>query len=1407
MHRTCTRLLTGLVVLFLFAPLSTAQVRVVVTASPGSAVSSAIGEQPGQANLLTDLLGQEAVWRRVTDNAFVSHDIHRTLVVTYPDTASATAAIDRLRLDSQIKSAQFSRLYTVDGTVELRADEPFADSTGHLEIINALQGWNVTTGSREVRIAVVDTGIDFEHPDFQGQFWINPGEDLNNNGLFDASDVDGVDNDANGLIDDIRGYDFVDRSEILNEGDYRSRDYDASDDGSGHGTYVSGIVSAAQNGTGISGVIPGASLVPLRAFSADGNGSDIDIASAIIYAADQGYEVINLSFGDVYESHIMRNAIDYAAASGSVIVASAGNNGGDAPHYPSDYPDVISVVWLNAEGTGQASRATHGVGIDVGAPGTAVFTTRQPFDTDNPSEDDLYARVSGSSMAAPMVSGAAALIKSILPDATPQMVRDVIVSSASDIGSPGWDHTTASGLLNIGRALGSTLSSRVEILSPDNNSGYQAGTLEIIGSVIHPDLASWNLQYIPGDSGQTDVSWTDIQTTSNGQVYNEIVGMLPLDQLNEGLYTLRLRVELADGRDIEDRRRFFVDRTSPQIEFRMLGHAVVDGLHGFALDAETDDQTTVRVQVGGSETSIESDRLSTRHGLTWADQSRVGGNISVSVVAENTAGLVTSVDTTIVLPANAENSELFTTTDLEIPSGFLLEKIVDFDNDGLGELVFNRFEGGWIGDTLLVAEYDGLGFRRTYSIVANVFPRDAGDSDGDGLLEILGQVGPASLILEQASSTGYPSEALLVDTTGISNPSAQNAVWAAGFLDIDGDGRDEVISHNTMSIRILEVINGAYVLKQEIANPTSVTNSELGTNAFEQPTFLKGDFDGDGLDDILLGDADGDWLMLEENGSGSVQVSWSYETDRYGAATRFGSGDFDGDGVDDFVTYTRNWLPATGRNDQEPDFGTYYFWRSVGDNDYELEYELTVPGLIDRYGAIASIDADNDGDDETVIIDSPSLVVLDRLSDGSRQLVYVLDGSPGEEASGPHSPRIVSGTFDGSSDNAVVYADANGRMAMLRPKASGSLIPPTWISAVPGGPETAKLQWYHPSADSFAVYRALSGTPYEMVAAVAGTSYTDSTLQLSEYFVQAIQNGELSPAGKARSVLPHSPADIVEVAYRDSTQILISFDYPLDATINRHQLQLSDGSVARTLLLSDGGKTIVSTFDADAAALSDTLFFLELDDRDLLRVSPEWIQIDFPSGPSSVLVLRSWNVEAPDRVRLSFSKPVDPVSAGSGSFSIQPVGTVVSVDIDPAEPKDVIVTLEGINLAASGVSPLLIVNDLSATDGSLLAAEGNTIRLFVEPTGLDNVVVYPNPLDLRIHDHEAHLAGLPAGTGIDILAVDGALVASLPVTENSGEIKWDLRDRSGALVASGVYLLKFTEASGRQAFRKLVVVR
>ncbi len=262
--------------------------------------------------------------------------------------------------------------------------------------------WDATTGALTVTIAVVDGGIDLDHPDLQSRLWTNPGEIADN----------GVDDDNNGFVDDFNGWDFVYASNNLQ-------------DENGHGTEVAGVAAATgSNGQGIAGVCWGCRIMPVKVMQPSGVVNYSALARGIAYAAAKGAHVINLSVGGYADSKTLHTVIQDAALT-AVIVAGAGNDSVATPFYPAAYPEVLAVAATDESGQ-RAALSNYGNWVDLAAPGVNIVTT---FD------GGTWGATSGTSVAAPVVSGVAGLVKSLHPNWTSNQVAAHVRQTAAAIAT------------------------------------------------------------------------------------------------------------------------------------------------------------------------------------------------------------------------------------------------------------------------------------------------------------------------------------------------------------------------------------------------------------------------------------------------------------------------------------------------------------------------------------------------------------------------------------------------------------------------------------------------------------------------------------------------------------------------------------------------------------------------------------------------------------------------------------------------------------------------------------------------------------------------------------------------------------------------------------------------------------
>jgi subtilisin family serine protease len=316
-----------------------------------------------------------------------------------------------LKHDQDVLWAELNGCVYASGVVP--NDDFYQAQQWNLRLIGLPEAWALTTGNADP-VAVIDTGISLDHPDLAAKIWTNVDEIADN----------GIDDDRNGYVDDVHGWNFVTGSTLII--------------GELHGTHVAGIAGAhTNNGIGVAGVSWRSSIMPLQALKGTA-GSYAAVAEAIVYAADNGAPVLNLSLGGTAEEGLqtLKAAISYAQGQGCLLIAAVGNDG-DTVLYPAALSGVLAV----AASTARDSHWVHsnaGSEVDVAAPGVDIFSTSH----------NGYGIVSGTSMATPHVSGLADLIWSMAPELTSDQVAYAITSTAKDIYPLGWDQYTGWGRIN-----------------------------------------------------------------------------------------------------------------------------------------------------------------------------------------------------------------------------------------------------------------------------------------------------------------------------------------------------------------------------------------------------------------------------------------------------------------------------------------------------------------------------------------------------------------------------------------------------------------------------------------------------------------------------------------------------------------------------------------------------------------------------------------------------------------------------------------------------------------------------------------------------------------------------------------------------------------------------------------------
>lgn len=494
-------------------------------------------------------------------------------------------------------------------------NDPYFSSTWGMNKISAPQAWKRETGDSSVIVGVIDSGIDIDHPDLINNLWVNTGEIWG----------DGIDNDGNGFIDDYNGYDFV-RNAGIGPG------Y-AYDDEDGHGTHVAGTIAAeGNNGIGVAGVAWDARLMAAKFLDANGDGYTFNAVRAVHYTTDNGAQVTNNSWGGGGYSSLLYNAIDQARQAGNLFVAAAGNDGTNndsAAHYPSNYTldNVISVASTTASDA-RSSFSNYGeISVDLAAPGSSIYST---------TKGGGYGYKSGTSMAAPHVTGAIALMLASDPTLTYSEIRDALFSSADAVSSMDGVSVTG-GRLNVDAALAAVGASPPVPLTgvslshmtvDENAAGAVVGVLSAAGGTGNVSFA-----IATDPSGDFEIRNGSLALRDGIELDHEAVDTHDLtiratDENGETL-TADFAISVADVNDI------------PTIDFGVSSEVSPGGLSPSAQSSVSGDENTPLSVTSITVADPENDplslsitagngalALSSASGLTFADANGADGSLA-----------------------------------------------------------------------------------------------------------------------------------------------------------------------------------------------------------------------------------------------------------------------------------------------------------------------------------------------------------------------------------------------------------------------------------------------------------------------------------------------------------------------------------------------------------------------------------------------------------------------------------------------------------------------------------------------------------------------------------------------------------------------------------------------------------
>ena len=405
------------------------------------------------------------------------------------------AVVAELEADPSVEYAEPNYVVSLaeEGSVAVAVNDPQTSGQYSLDRMRVRDAWSLEKGASNV-IAVLDTGVQAAHPDLNGRV--------------------------------LAGYDFV------------NNDSNAADDNT-HGTWVAGIIAArANDGYGIAGISWSDKILPVKIMDANGRGSTSDLTSGIVWAANKGADVINMSVGGFPHSSIVQDAVNYAWSKGVVLVGAAGNNNRRENYYPASYDNVISVsaTQVNDEFSHWSS---YGPKVDVSAPGSSVLTTNCTASACLHEDWGSHTYISGTSFATPNVAGVVALIKARYPSWSPSQIVSRLYGTVDDLGYSGRDDRYGRGRVNAYRALGASVAQPARRSGDGLEGNNSLGSAKVIGlgvttkpTIYHAGDADWFAVDMPR-AGRLDVRVTGVVDT---RAYPWNRSTLPVDPIVE-LYT------------------------------------------------------------------------------------------------------------------------------------------------------------------------------------------------------------------------------------------------------------------------------------------------------------------------------------------------------------------------------------------------------------------------------------------------------------------------------------------------------------------------------------------------------------------------------------------------------------------------------------------------------------------------------------------------------------------------------------------------------------------------------------------------------------------------------------------------------------------------------------------------------
>ncbi len=1319
-------------------------------------------------------------------------EIGKLFFVNFEDSELNNIAKDDLNNSFEVEYTERNNSLKIDSV----PNDSLINEQWYLNKVNAFYAWQITSGSKEIKVAIVDTGVDYLHPDLQKNIFVNELEDINHNGLLDDGDINNIDDDGNGFIDDVIGWDFTDRIGFpfsASGGDYLTWDNDPMDE-YGHGTWVAGIIGAISNNIiGTSGLVPNTKIINVRAFDPTGNGEEDDAAAAILYAIQMGAKVINMSFGDTNFSLVLRDIIKFAYDNNVVLVASAGNSSSNKPHYPSSYPEVIS-VGATDENDYLASFSNYGSTIDLVAPGVNLWTTEI---------NNSYRKFSGTSSAAPVVSSAAALLLS-LNDYKPEEVRQILKSTAEDLGSTGWDERFGAGRLNLLNAVTINAPAIIKINSPRQDFATNDDEIKVNATVLTGYFSSFSLKL---GIGINPDSWTDLISNETYQFSDKDIYTISTQDLPDSVFCIRLIVNLQNGNTLEERCNFYIDHSAPEVQLvhlssayygatpTVLGSIFTNELcsanmlyrikgetefHSISLDGFNTNNRFIK-QFHFGFIPLPNTNPNTTYEIYFSAKNLVG--IETKLVGEN--GLYFEIESKEVIYNSEINEKAYS-----LPLGRIYHNSVNLLNNNDKYILMNENSNS---ADLQIYKFNASNLSKIDSLKKRQIPKSASDFNGNNRVDLLSYFYPKATIDELISINNLSFEQKFTDSSSVFRPILVD--------DIDNDLTKELLAFTNDTTLSIYKINSdlSLSLEKELFNFSSISSILNYNNSFGSPNAVitKG-VSGTNKNEIWTVDTEGDLICYYINGADSYSEGIFISTSFFGVKNILSAGDIDKDG--------QNELAVLLESSEDVDIAPFKLLLIVNitNNALNVLYDniFIDPSLqftslgIKPKSNIKFANLMPDGSTNLAVSSYPYCYVLKHEGSGIKPIFF-------NENSDLGANELYYSIFTDDLDNNgitdfTIPKDDKIHFVEFNSTAQAN-VPVNFNGYCIEGKAT--LNWESNGQKTY-IYRGEGSKDFLLIDSTTHKTYLDTNLLSGvtyNYYLKSFDINKtisLSNNSAILTLTEHPRTKISSTSSITGKSIIINFSGFMNTSIMDLNSFIIDNSIYPSSISIKSNNSYILNFTPELKNGIHSLIIRNLLDSQNAPLLTDTLEI-LINNPIvfSELFITNYQIISDKQIKIQFNLPINEVSITNlNNYSFSSLNVCVGAIIEPnSQNKAIIITTKN-PVRSTGISQKLQLIDIYSDNNSgnvkINSGAGSFIVLTTHEENLNDMYVYPNPYKSEINTNYIYFAKLTEKVNIVVFDINGKRIAEIEETDGNGGAMWNLMNLEGISVGSGVYIYR-----------------